>query len=84
MSKGRWMGFGDAKLALGLGFLLGWPLGLFNILFSFWMGAIIGVALLLLSKKSMKSQIPFGPFLAVSAFLVFMMSDYLMNLIELL
>lgn len=41
VSRGRWMGFGDAKLALGLGWLLGLPVGASAIMFSFWFGMII-------------------------------------------
>ena len=66
-SKGGWMGLGEAKLALGIGWLLGFPAGIIAVLFSFWLGAIVGVFLLLfLPKKfTLKSRIPFGPFLCL-------------------
>lgn len=81
VSRGRWMGFGDAKLALGIGFWLGWPLGISAALFAFWGGAIAGLALLAFCRRkrnvgapiTLKSQIPFGPFLsggAIASFLV--------------
>jgi len=67
VSRGRWMGLGDAKLALAAGWLLGPSIGLIAMLFSFWIGAIIGVFLLLFSLKNLtlKSRIPFGPFLSL-------------------
>jgi prepilin signal peptidase PulO-like enzyme (type II secretory pathway) len=70
-SRGRAMGFGDVKLALGLGWILGLTKGFTMVILSFWIGAIAGLFLLGLSKKySMKSQIPFGPFLIAAAFIV--------------
>jgi prepilin signal peptidase PulO-like enzyme (type II secretory pathway) len=71
LSNGRLMGLGDAKIVLGLGIMLGLAQGLAAILLAFWIGAIVGVILLLIKKSgfNMKSEIPFGPFLVLSAFL---------------
>jgi len=70
VSKGKWMGFGDAKLALGLGWLLGAEKTIWAFLFSFWLGGIVSIFLLILNRKTtMKSKIPFGPFLIVGALL---------------
>jgi len=64
LSKGKFMGFGDVKLVLGIGWLLGLSVGTMAILFSFWIGGIVGMFLLALTHRySMKSQIPFAPFL---------------------
>jgi prepilin signal peptidase PulO-like enzyme (type II secretory pathway) len=92
VSKGRWIGFGDAKLSIPFGFILG-PLGTFScIIFSFWIGAIVSLLLLGLpvlfgqiqrcyscvavanSKKSftMKSEIPFAPFMITAFLLVYL------------
>lgn len=72
-SKGQWMGFGDAKLALGIGWFLGLAGGYVAIALSFWIGAVVSVGLIALShmhtllfakkRVTMKSEIPFGPFL---------------------
>ena len=72
-SKGKWMGLGDAKLALGIPWLLGACGGVWAFVFSFWIGAIIGILLMFLAKNkySMKSRVPFGPFLALGALLAF-------------
>lgn len=65
VSKGKWMGFGDAKLALGIGWLLGMAKGAAAITLAFWLGAIVGVALLYIGKNKygLKSAIAFGPFM---------------------
>ena len=63
VSGGRWMGLGDGKLALGIGWLLGIKYGFSAIVFAFWIGALIslivmgGVAIMkFISKKIEKRQ----------------------------
>lgn len=78
VSKGTWMGLGDAKLALGLGWLLGLSRALSGIVLAFWSGAIIGLILLAFSRKhSMRSEIPFAPFLVLGAILAFLFELHL-------
>ena len=68
------MGLGDAKLELGIGWFLGLSLGLSGLLSAFWLGALVGIGLIIASRIarrfsfSMKSELPFGPFLALGAF----------------
>ncbi|MBI2053744.1 MAG: prepilin peptidase [Candidatus Staskawiczbacteria bacterium] len=68
-SRGRWMGFGDVKLAVLMGFILGFPDILVALFLAFFLGAIAGVMLIILKKKGLKSEIPFGPFLIAGTFL---------------
>ncbi|MEK7480641.1 MAG: prepilin peptidase [Patescibacteria group bacterium] len=75
ISRGRWIGFGDAKLTLGLGFFLGWPLILEALLFAFWSAALVGIVLMIGKGYSRKSEIPFGPFLALGAFAAFLIGE---------
>ena len=72
VSKGRWMGLGDAKLMLGVGWLLGWYGGLSATILAFWIGALAGLSLIALKgrKYSIKSEIPFAPFIILSTLLV--------------
>lgn len=73
VSGGKWMGFGDAKLALGIGFLLGVSSGISALMLSFWIGAVYALVMLLMrkAKLTMKSEIPFAPFLALGMAIVF-------------
>lgn len=78
VSGGTWMGLGDAKLAIGLGWLLGLSRAFSGIVVAFWSGAIIGILLLFFSKKhSMKSEIPFAPFLVFGTLLAFLFELHL-------
>ncbi|MFC5804437.1 prepilin peptidase [Streptomyces formicae] len=66
------MGFGDVKLAVPLGVVLGWY-G-WGVLFAgafagFLLGAMYGLGLVLLRRAGRKSAIPFGPFMMTGALL---------------
>ncbi len=73
LSRGRAMGMGDVKLAGAMGLVLGFPDIVFALAFSFLAGGAWGVGLVLLrlgrARATMRSMIPFGPFL-VAGFLV--------------
>ncbi len=61
------MGGGDIKLLAMIGGLIGWQGILFTIFFSSLSGTLIGLLLTLPAGGSMKSRLPFGPFLAAGA-----------------
>ncbi|MFC8827621.1 prepilin peptidase [Streptomyces sp. NPDC057137] len=66
------MGFGDVKLALSLGVVLGWYgwLVLFVGAFAgFLLGSLYGIGLMILRRANRKSAIPFGPFMIAGALL---------------
>jgi len=69
VSRGRWLGFGDVKLVFFLGLLLGWPNISVALFLSFLIGAIIGTGLIALRKKTLKSEVPFAPFLVMGTFI---------------
>ena len=78
VSKGTWMGLGDAKLAIGLGYLIGLARALSGMVIAFWSGAILGILLVLFSKKyGMKSEIPFAPFLIFGTVVAFFFELYI-------
>ncbi len=62
-SRGKWIGFGDVKLAFLMGFILDFYATLIALFLANFFGAIIGLGLICAKKKKMSSQIPFGPFL---------------------
>ena len=77
ISRGRWMGLGDAKLVLGVGLLLGPQGGVSAVILAFWLGAVVGVALILCQRLfarrrslTIKSEIPFAPFIVAGLGLV--------------
>jgi len=51
ISKGKWMGLGDAKLMLGIGWILGIYQGLAAIILAFWIGSIVSLTFMYISKK---------------------------------
>jgi prepilin signal peptidase PulO-like enzyme (type II secretory pathway) len=73
VSSGRWMGLGDAKLLVGLGWIVGLSVGLSGVIVAFWIGALAGIALIIFSKHyKMRSEIPFAPYLALGMLLAFL------------
>jgi len=58
------MGYGDFKLLAALGAWLGWQMLPLIILLSSLVGAIVGIALIVVFKHGRNIPIPFGPYLA--------------------
>jgi len=83
ISKEKWMGMGDAYVAILMGLVLGWPEMLLALFLAFSIGAIYGIMLIALKKKKMKSQIPFAPFLVIgtiiSIFFYVQIIDWYLN-----
>lgn len=62
ISKGRWIGFGDIKLGLGLGLLLGdWKLAIIGLFLANFIGCLIVIPLMATGKLQRTSHVPFGP-----------------------
>jgi prepilin signal peptidase PulO-like enzyme (type II secretory pathway) len=82
VSKGRAVGLGDAKLGASIGTLLGAAQGLSAIVLAFWIGTAVVLSYMALGRISalligakrltMKSEIPFGPFMVLGALLAFL------------
>ncbi|MER6184424.1 A24 family peptidase [Streptomyces sp. NPDC001652] len=73
------MGFGDVKLALGAGAVLGWygwPTVMLGTFAGFLLGALYGGALVVARKAGRKTSIPFGPFLIMGAFVGVLIGAY--------
>lgn len=122
VSRGAWMGFGDVKLALSFGWLLGPVYGLAAVFLAFILGAVVSVPLLVLSSRrwerfirmlpvawrhiagdrsrsstkppreampkvafgfTMKSEIPFGPFLSASCLILLLCWLYAIDVLGL-
>jgi leader peptidase (prepilin peptidase)/N-methyltransferase len=90
VSRGKWMGLGDPKLALGIGWLLGFPLGVVAVFFSFILGSLVLIPVMLYERAvthregantsdgglTMKSEVPFGPFLIASCLIFWVLGLY--------
>ncbi len=112
VSRGRWMGLGDAKLALGIGWFLGLAKGGTAIIYGFWIGAVVSVLLIFTQKilahmsmrksahvstqksqnspnadtsnLSLKSEIPFAPFLIAGLLIVYFFGYNMFSVLEIL
>lgn len=82
LSKGRWMGLGDAKLILATSLVLGFPASLIAFLFSFWLGGIMGIILIMARFKSLHSKIPFGPFIFLGSLLAYFFTPQFIQLTD--
>lgn len=72
VSRGTWMGLGDAKLMLGLGWMLGIGGGVNAIILAFWIAAAVSVIWLYVTYRRFKprTEVPFGPYLILGTYIV--------------
>jgi leader peptidase (prepilin peptidase)/N-methyltransferase len=73
------MGDGDVKFAAALGLWLGWQSLLLTLFLSFVIGGFGGGLLLLLKIKGRKDMIPFGPFIALGAFIALLYGNQIIT-----
>lgn len=71
------IGGGDIKLLAWVGAVLGWKSVPFVIMSGSILGSIIGVTLMLVQRKTLKTAIPFGPYLALGAVIYMFAGDSL-------
>lgn len=70
VSKGRWVGFGDVKLGIGLGLVLvDWQLAIVALFLANFIGCLVVIPLLALKKLQRSAHVPFGPLLISGAVL---------------
>jgi len=76
VTAGRAIGGGDVKLGLTLGLLAGSPLKALLLIFAAsFIGTAVCLPMLLMKGRSVKTLVPFGPFLIAGAFLVVLWGD---------
>jgi leader peptidase (prepilin peptidase)/N-methyltransferase len=73
------MGYGDFKLLAALGAWLGWQALPMILLLASLVGALVGIALILLRGRDRNIPIPFGPYLAAAGWLVLLWGDQLIT-----
>jgi leader peptidase (prepilin peptidase)/N-methyltransferase len=61
------MGLGDVKMLAMIGAFLGWRQVWLVLLFSSLAGAVVGLGLTVVGRRSLQSRLPFGTFLALAA-----------------
>ncbi|MBU4374942.1 prepilin peptidase [Patescibacteria group bacterium] len=79
VSKGKWIGGGDIRLGLLMGFALGWPNVLAAIFLAYLIGSIVGVGLILAGRKQWGSKIPLGIFLSSASVIVLFWGEQIIN-----
>jgi len=83
-SNGKWVGFGDAKLAFLIGLVLGYPLGFLSMIFSVWIAALVGIGLMVLGKANRKTALPFGSFLAGVSIIIIIFQKIMSDIVLIL
>jgi len=72
VSGGKWIGFGDVKLGLAIGFLLGWQGALLVLVLSNAIGCLWVLPRMLSGKINRTTQVAFGPFLILATGIAFL------------
>jgi leader peptidase (prepilin peptidase)/N-methyltransferase len=69
------LGMGDVKMLAMIGAFLGWKAVLVTLILSSFAGAVVGIAIIALTKGSMRLALPFGSFLSVGALAAMFVGD---------
>ncbi len=79
VSRGTWVGGGDVRVAMVMGFLLGPVLGVFALFTAYILGAITGAFLLLSRRRDLHSHVPFGTFMVVGTFVALFVGEHIVR-----
>ncbi len=97
-SEGRWIGFGDAKLVIPLALIVGGLGTFSMIVLAFWLGTFISLTIILVAwlwqkrgqsplrfmtkPLTIKSEVPFAPFLIMAFVLVYFIKVDILSLVS--
>lgn len=73
------MGWGDVELIFLIGLFLGIKLNLFNVFLSIVIGGLVALVLMATKKKSGKDSMAFGPYIAISTYIVILFGNDILN-----
>ena len=79
LTKKEGMGGGDIKLLAMIGAVIGWKGVLFTIFVASAVGTLVGMLIILKTRKTMKLAVPFGPFLALGGISYILFGPQLIN-----
>jgi len=79
-TKKEGMGYGDFKLLAMVGAWLGWQMLPLVIICSSILGSFVGLSLLVFTSSTRNSRIPFGPFIAIAAWIAMLWGPNLNDL----
>jgi leader peptidase (prepilin peptidase) / N-methyltransferase len=79
LTKKEGMGYGDFKLLAALGAWLGWQMLPLVILLSSVVGAVVGIALMILVRMGRNVPLPFGPYLAMAGLIALVWGKPIMD-----
>jgi leader peptidase (prepilin peptidase)/N-methyltransferase len=68
LRKQEGLGLGDVTMMLLIGAYLGWRQAFFTLILASFVGALVGIFFILYKKKDFQYSLPFGTFLAPTAF----------------
>lgn len=74
------MGYGDFKLLAVLGAWMGWKILPIIIVLSSFVGAIIGIAMIVVVRHDKNIPIPFGPYLAIAGWITLIWGDAILKI----
>lgn len=73
------MGGGDVKLAAMIGAFLGWRYIIISLFLGFFLGALVGIFLILLKIKNREDVVPFGPFIVLGSFITLLWGEQIIS-----
>ena len=79
ISSGKWIGGGDIRLGLLMSVILGWPNILVALLLAYVFGGIISMLLVWGKKTSLRSETPFGTYLASATFVTMFFGEAIVS-----
>ena len=77
ITKGKGMGLGDVKLAIPVGYFLGYPNAFVWLYVSFLVGGLVAIILVVGRMAKLKGRIAFGPFLVIGLLITMVIGDSL-------
>ncbi len=80
LTDGKGIGGGDLRMGFFLGVLLGFPNSVYALMLSYIFASIFALFIIMFKKGNLKTQIPFGPFLALGIFLLLLYDNYVADI----